>query len=477
MSCKTILVWFRKDLRIHDNEILAEAVRKGDRIVPVYCFDPRQFEMTSFQTRKTGLIRTRFLLESIADLRDSFKRAGGDLIIKFGKPEIILPELVTKYQVNEVYHHREVASEETRVSADVENALWKLKINLKHFIGHTLYHKEDLPFPINSIPDVFTSFRKKVERDGSVRSCHETPANMNFPENLESSALPDLSDFGFDEPEPADERSVMKFYGGETEALKRMQDYFWETNAIQSYKQTRNGLLGSDYSSKFSAWIALGCLSPREVYWEIKKYDQIHGSGDSSYSLYLELLWRDYFRFMFKKYGNKFFQKIGFKGVAPEESENQQELFELWKNAETGIPFIDANMKELNTTGFMSNRGRQNVASFLVKDLKVNWMWGASYFEEKLIDYCPANNWGNWAYIAGVGNDPREYRYFNVLKQAMEYDPQGEYVRLWIPELSKVPGAGVHQPWNLSQTERSEYQLLNYLTAPPYTPELVLMKK
>jgi len=477
MSGKTILVWFRKDLRIHDNEILAEAVRKGDRIVPVYCFDPRQFEMTSFQTMKTGLIRTRFLLESVADLRDSFKKVGGDLIIKFGKPEIILPELVAKYQVNEVYHHREVASEETRVSADVENALWKLKINLKHFIGHTLYHKEDLPFPINSIPDVFTSFRKKVERDGSVRPCHETPGNMNFPENLESSKLPELSDFGFVEHEPADDRSVMKFYGGETEALKRMQDYFWGTNAVQNYKQTRNGLLGSDYSSKFSAWIALGSLSPREVYWEIKKYDQVHGSGDSSYSLYLELLWRDYFRFMFKKYGNKFFQKIGFKGVAPEESENQQELFELWKNAETGIPFIDANMKELNATGFMSNRGRQNVASFLVKDLKVNWMWGASYFEEKLIDYCPANNWGNWAYIAGVGNDPREYRYFNVLKQAIEYDPQGEYVRLWIPELSKVPGPGVHQPWNLSQAERSEYQLLNYLTAPPYTPELVLMKK
>ena len=131
MSGKTILVWFRKDLRIHDNEILTEAVRKGDSIIPVYCFDPRQFEMTSFQIRKTGLIRTRFLLESVADLRDSFKKAGGDLIIKIGKPEIILPELVSKYQVNEVYHHREVASEETRISADVENALWKQKINLK----------------------------------------------------------------------------------------------------------------------------------------------------------------------------------------------------------------------------------------------------------------------------------------------------------------------------------------------------------
>ena len=477
MSDKTILVWFRKDLRIHDNEILIEAIRKGDRIIPVYCFDPRQFEITNFQTRKTGLIRTRFLLESVANLRKFFNDAGGDLLIKLGQPEVILPELVAKYRVNEVYHHREVASEETIVSAAVESALWKLKINLKHFIGHTLYHKEDLPFPINNIPDIFTSFRKKVERDGSVRPCHETPVTMSFPDNLEASVLPSLNALGFDENEPVDSRSVMQFEGGETEALQRMQDYFWGTNAVQSYKQTRNGLLGSDYSSKFSAWIALGCLSPREIYWEIKKYEQVHGSGDSTYSLYLELLWRDYFRFMLKKHGNKFFQKTGLKGLAPEECENQVEMFNLWKNGETGIPFIDANMRELNKTGFMSNRGRQNVASFLVKDLKVNWMWGAAYFEEKLIDYCPANNWGNWAYIAGVGNDPKEFRYFNVLKQAMDYDPNGDYVRVWIPELGKIPGSCVHQPWNLSAAEQSDYQLINYLKAPPYTPELMPLKK
>ena len=476
MSGKTILVWFRKDLRIHDNEILSEAVRKADKIVPVYCFDPRQFEMTSFQTRKTGLIRTQFLLESVADLQKSFQEAGGDLIIRIGKPEIIIPELVLKYQANEVYHHREVASEETRVSADVENALWKLKINLKHFIGHTLYHKEDLPFPINSIPDIFTSFRKKIERDSAVRPCHTSPTAMRFPDNLQSDSLPKLSEFGWNDQEIYDERSVMKFSGGETEAMHRMQDYFWGTEAIKSYKQTRNGLIGADYSSKFSSWIALGCLSPREVYWEIKKYEKENGACDSTYCLFLELLWRDYFRFMFKKYGNKFFQKIGFKGLAPEEGENQQELFELWKNAETGIPFIDANMRELNATGFMSNRGRQNVASFLVKDLKVNWMWGASYFEEKLIDYCPANNWGNWAYVAGVGNDPKEYRYFNVLKQAMEYDPDGEYVRTWIPEIAALAGSEIHQPWQLSKSKQSEYQLKNYINAPIYTPDLSIGK-
>jgi len=476
MSGKTILVWFRKDLRIHDNEILTEAVRRGDRIIPVYCFDPRQFELTPFNSYKTGLIRARFLLESVSDLRRSFQDAGGDLIIRVGKPESILPDLVSKYKVHEVYHHREVASEETGISTLVENALWKLKINLKHFIGHTLYHKEDLPFPINNIPDVFTSFRKKVERDSSVRSCFEAPGTMKFPENIDPGELPNLSEFGFEDTEVFDERSVMKFKGGETEALKRLQDYFWTSNAVKTYKQTRNGLIGADYSSKFSAWIAMGCLSPREVYWEIKKYEQVHGTGDSTYSLYLELLWRDYFRYMFKKYGNKFFQKAGFKGIAPEEGENQQKFFDLWKNAETGIPFIDANMRELNSTGFMSNRGRQNVASFLVKDLKVNWMWGAAYFEEKLIDYCPANNWGNWAYIAGVGNDPREYRHFNILKQAMEYDPQGEYIRLWIPELAAISATQIHQPWKLSKIERAESQLKSYMESPAYAPEPVAVK-
>ena len=128
-----------------------------------------------------------------------------------------------------------------------------MKINLKHFIGHTLYHKEELPFPINAIPDVFTNFRKKVERDSSVRSRFEAPGAMRFPENMDVGELPQLSEFGFADTEFFDDRSVMKFKGGETEALKRLQDYFWNTNSIKTYKQTRNGLVGADYSSKFSA--------------------------------------------------------------------------------------------------------------------------------------------------------------------------------------------------------------------------------
>ena len=428
---KLILVWFRNDLRIHDNEVLLEATRKGDAIVPVYCFDPRHYGPTSYGTRKTGPIRAQFIVESVADLKRNLQALGGNLITLMGKPEELIPQLAVQYGVNEVYHHREVATEEIDVSERVETALWKHKINLKHFIGHTLYHKEHLPFPIKDIPDVFTNFRKKVEKESTVRPCFSEPSSICIPENLLVDNLPSLSDLGYDGQSSLDSRAVLQFKGGESEGLKRMQEYFWEQDLLKTYKVTRNGLLGANYSSKFSAWIALGCLSPRKVYWEIKKYEKERVANDSTYWLIFELLWRDYFRFMFKKYDNKFFLKAGFKGQAPSEAPNQQELFERWKKGETGVPFIDANMRELHATGFMSNRGRQNVASYLVKELKVNWTWGAAYFEEQLIDYCPANNWGNWAYIAGVGNDPREDRQFNTAKQAQMYDPAGKYVQLW----------------------------------------------
>ncbi|MBE7177437.1 MAG: DASH family cryptochrome [Mucilaginibacter polytrichastri] len=456
MAGKTILVWFRNDLRLHDNELLTEAIGKSAHVLPVYCFDPFYFRTLSSGIQKTGFFRARFLLESVADLRENLRKAGSDLLIAWGKPEEIIPQLAAKYQVNEVYHHREVASEETRISARVEEALWKMRINLKHFIGHTMYHKEDLPFPIKDIPDVFTTFRKKVERDTSVRPSLPAPEHIPSPEITEPGDIPSLSDLGISE-EHTDERAVLCFKGGETEGLKRLNAYLWNGDHLREYKQTRNGLLGADYSTKLSPWLSLGCVSPRFVYDEVKRYERERVANDSTYWLIFELLWRDYFRFMFKKHGNQFFQPAGFHGSAPDTDAHQDERFDAWKNARTGIPFIDANMRELNTTGYMSNRGRQNVASYLVKDLKVSWIRGAAWFEEKLIDYNPASNWGNWAYVAGVGNDPRENRYFNIIKQAREYDPKGAYVKHWLPELAELPVQFVHEPYLLPEEEQLKY--------------------
>jgi len=426
MSERTILVWFRNDLRIHDNEILLEATRKADKILPVYCFDPFYFNTNINGAFKTGNFRARFLLESVADLREHLRSLGGDLIIRIGNPADILPQLAQEYQVSEVYHHREVAFEETGISEQVEAALWKNRLNLKHFIGHTLYHKEDLPFPIKDIPDSFAVFRKKVERDSSVRPVTESPAHLNIPEIKDAGGLPYLSDLGLDVPFD-DPRANTHFTGGESSALHALQIYFDKTIPLGTKAARNNPQIIAEHSSKLSPWLALGCLSPRQVYWEVMRNE-----GNSGSQLILELLWRDYFRFMFKKHGQKFFKPEGFKNEAPETAINQDMLFTQWKQGTTGIPYIDAVMHELNATGYINNYNRQVVAGYLIRDLKVDWTRGAAYFEEKLIDYSPASNWGNWAFVAGVGNDPRDNRNF-IQRQAAELETSSAFINTWLP--------------------------------------------
>jgi deoxyribodipyrimidine photo-lyase len=437
MSERTILVWFRNDLRIRDNEILLEAVRKADKVLPVYCFDPYYFKKNASGNSKTGNVRTRFLLESIADLRKNLQLLGGNLIVRIGNPAEIIPQLAEEYRVNEVYHHREVAYEETAISEQVEAALWKMKLNLKHFIGHTLYHKEDLPFPIKDIPDSFAVFKKKVERDSDVRPCIGTPDAIHTPEITDAGELPSLQSLGLDEVFD-DVRGNIMFVGGETAALLQLEQVFSVGFQQSNGKPNRNQSAAGP-SSKLSPWIALGCVSLRQVYWEIHKHQH---SAPANYfnALVLDLLWRDYFRFMFKKHGQKFI-------AAKNEDEqsvttgSEEELFESWKNGETGVPLVDAIMHELNATGFINNYGRQIVAVFLVNDLKVDWIKGAAYFEEKLIDYSPASNWGNWAFIAGV-NDARESKYAIVTKPAIEFELRSDYIDTWLPIVKNVDYQG-----------------------------------
>lgn len=217
-------------------------------------------------------------------------------------------------------------------------------------------------------------------------------------------------------------------------------------------------MLGADYSSKFSPWLANGCLSPRYIYEEVQKYEEKRIKNNSTYWLIFELLWRDYFRFISAKHGNKIFYQSGLQGVDIPWKEDQ-ERFKLWQEGNTGYPLVDGNMRELAATGFMSNRGRQNVASFLTKNLGINWIMGAEWFESLLIDYDVCSNYGNWNYTAGVGNDARGFRYFNIPKQSKDYDPKGEYIKHWLPELKMIPGQKIHEPWKLSQEEQKRYNV------------------
>ncbi|GAC1304226.1 MAG: DASH family cryptochrome [Mucilaginibacter sp.] len=427
MSEKTILVWFRNDLRIHDNEILFEAMRKADKVLPVYCFDQFYFEKNTSGNPKTGNLRARFLVESVANLRKNLRGIGGELIIRIGNPGEILPQLAEQYQVNEVYHHREVAHEETEISEQVEAALWKIKLNLKHFIGHTLYHKEDLPFPIKDIPDSFAVFKKKVERDSTVRPYTGTPESIFTPEITDAGELPSLLQLDLNEPVD-DPRSAARFTGGEDAALEQLSSCFTNTGQHGTSKNGRSAA-GAEYRSMLSPWLAMGCVSMRKVYWEVIAHQPPCGN-----LLILDLLWRDYFRFMFKKHGQKFIAAKETSAMSPKLAANQEELFESWKSGDIGVPLVDAIMHELNATGYINNNKRQVVAGYLIHELKVDWTKGAAYFEEKLIDYSPASNWGNWAFIAGI-NDARESRYQIAGKQSVEMESKSEFIDTWLPGL------------------------------------------
>ncbi len=424
------IVWFKTDLRLHDNETLVKAIAQSDEIIPVYCFDETQFEITEYGFKKTGSFRAQFLLESVANLDKNLRELGSGLIILKGKPEVEIPKIAQEYKAYKVFAKREVAHEEKQTEAVVQAELFKLRCEFETLSTSTLYHAEDLPFSIKDIPNVFTNFRKKTEKDAIIRSVFEKPSIINSP-IIPEIKLPTLNDLALNEI-VIDSRAVLQFKGGETEALQRLQHYFFETKSISIYKETRNGMTGADYSSKFSAWLALGCLSPREIYFELKKYETQYEANESTYWLVFELLWRDYFRFMMKKYHAKFFQLAGIQNKGIVVNKHNIKILQSWIDGETGVGFVDANMIELRLSGFMSNRGRQNVASYLCNDLKLDWRYGAAYFEQQLIDYDVCSNWGNWAYLAGVGNDPRGNRYFNIEKQAQDYDKNQEYRNLWL---------------------------------------------
>ncbi|WOD38363.1 DASH family cryptochrome [Nodosilinea sp. E11] len=449
------LVWFRNDLRLHDHQPLDEALRVGQPILPLYCFDPRQFGQTNFGFPKTGAYRAQFLLESVADLRRSLRARGSDLVVRVGQPEAIIPDLVKAHKVEAVYWHEEVTTEERRVEQAVEAKLATMGCKATVYWGSTLYHPDNLPFGIDRLPEVFTQFRKQVEQRSTVDRALPTPAQLPPLPTVDPGTLPTLTDLGLAIPSP-DSRAVLAFAGGETAGLARLKHYVWEADCLKTYKQTRNGMVGADYSSKLSAWLALGCLSPRQVYETVQTYEAERIRNDSTYWLIFELLWRDYFRFICDKHGDRVFYPSGLRGLLIDWQQDWAR-FDAWRNGATGFPLVDANMRELAHSGFMSNRGRQNVASFLTKNLGIDWRMGAEWFESLLIDYDPCSNYGNWNYTAGVGNDARGFRYFNIPKQSKDYDPNGLYVKHWLPELREIPAAKVHAPWKLQPVEQKRF--------------------
>ena len=420
------LVWFRNDLRVDDHNGLKLALNNSNKVVGFYCFNPKLFSKNKLGFKKTDVFRTKFLIETVDNLKENLKKNNISLIIKIGDPVEELSNVITQHNIYNIYLQKEWTKEEYD-----EEAL--LKSKLTNVLFHStydqfLYHPDDVDNQF--ISDIFTNFRKYCEKKIDVRNLTLNSYKLNS-ENLlnENYEVPSLNQLGFDDF-ILDNRSAFNFSGGSESAKKRLNQYLWKSRKINYYKKTRNGLIGLDYSSKFSPWLANGSISPREIYWEIKEYEKDILKNQSTYWLVFELIWRDYFKYISLKYGSKIF-KIG--GILEKDYEwsDDVRIFKEWTEGRTVEPFVNANMIELNSTGWMSNRGRQNVASFLAKGLKIDWRWGARYFESKLIDYDVHSNYGNWMYVSGVGNDPRD-RKFSIKFQAERYDPLNKFQNMWL---------------------------------------------
>jgi deoxyribodipyrimidine photo-lyase len=434
--------WFRNDLRIHDNQTLVAAA-KADSLICIYVIDEAWFNQTRFGNTRIGFHKLKFLLEGLENLNQKLQSLGNKLIVKVGNPVEEVKNTCLATEATHLFYAKQMgfyeSKEEEKLKAELTN------LTQKKYLGQTLFHVNNLPFKHNKIPEVFTEFRKKVEKYSEVNKLFESPKKLPPSSFVEEITLPKIEDFNIQNLSSENYGGLI-FKGGEDAALERLKHYFWQTEKLKIYKSTRNGLLGMDYSSKFSPWLAWGFISPRKIYWEIKKFEAEIEKNVSTYWLIFELLWRDFFAFTIQMHGKTPFLKDGINQIKKHWGFDPVK-FEKWKNGKTGIPFVDANMRELNATGFMSNRGRQNVASFLVHDLKLDWRAGAEYFEQQLIDYDVCSNWGNWNYVAGIGNDPRENRWFNVVFQSNRYDAKAEYIKTWLPQLQNLPVEFAKKPW------------------------------
>ncbi len=424
----TGLVWFRNNLRVRDNNSLKMAVENHKKVIAVYFFDPKYFNKDDFGFQKTAKFRAKFLIETITDLKQNLAHNNISLLTYFEAPENKISTLVDDYSINTIYTQKEWTKEEI----DTNKLIKKTLSNDVKFIDdydQFLYHPETVSINFSKIPDVFTVFRKKLEKYVFIQeeSKFSKLSVNNIIEN--NTKIPTLKDLGFDEFTITN-KTAFPFKGGETEALNRLEYYLFESKKVSFYKKTRNGLVGKDYSTKFSPWLANGSLSAKTIYHQVKKYETEFGKNQSTYWVIFELIWRDYFKYISLKHASKIFK---IEGILDKKYEWKSDMksVQKWINGETKDDFVNANMIELKQTGWMSNRGRQNVASYFAKELLLDWRIGAAYFESVLLDYDVHSNYGNWMYVAGVGNDPRD-RKFNTQLQAERYDSNHKFRNIWL---------------------------------------------
>lgn len=416
------LYWLTNDLRLNDNPAL-ELASQSDSLLLAYCVNPLWFSPYRYHLSSMGTHRWNFLQECLSDLNRSLIQQGQSLVVLFEKPELVLVKLINQHKIDRLVCSRQFGFDEVQALKKICAACPELTI--EQIDSYTLFDEGDIPFELEEIPDTYSKFRRKTEKL-AVRQplTTATPLPASFYRENRSLERPSWI--------PAPLSTACEFEGGEQAALSHIRKYF-NSDLPLNYKRVRNALDGWDNSSKMSPWLNSGSLSVRALVKALRDYEESNEANESTYWLFIELLWREYFNWLALKLGSSLFSFKGSAKTAPLTA-LYPERFQKWCYGNTPYPLVNACMQQLLRTGYLSNRGRQIAASCLVNELGVDWRHGAAWFEQLLVDYDVAVNWGNWQYIAGVGADPRGGRHFNLEKQTELFDADSRYRNRWIEQ-------------------------------------------
>ncbi|MDG1473474.1 MAG: DASH family cryptochrome [Porticoccaceae bacterium] len=415
---KTGIILFRNDLRLSDNATLTAACAEVDRLICIYCREPVSASSALHGPQKLSDHRERFLFESLTALDQELKGFGQHLLV-VNRPMVdTIAELITQYDVTHVYSSVNAGWFENHQWSVLRSRYSSITFHQQH--THTLFDPHELPFEIEDLPSSFSKFRRVVEKNIRVSPITDNvtkmpPSPIANREHYQASLY--------------DKLTTPLFIGGEKAGRHHVETYF-DSDLPSTYKNTRNGLEGMDYSTKFSPWLSNGSLSAKTIVSKLIEYETLKVANESTYWIYFELLWREYFQWYAHHHGNTVFR---FKGLRPKipNTSFYAERYQKWCQGNTPFALVNAFMKQLVATGYMSNRGRQLVASCFVHELNLDWRYGARFMEQHLIDFDVASNWANWQYLAGVGADPRGHRQFDLKKQAAMHDSKGEFTSKW----------------------------------------------
>jgi len=429
----TALVWFRRDLRVHDHPALAAAVAGHDRVVPLFVLDERLLH-----GRFESGPRTAFMLGSLRALDAELRGRGGALCVRSGRPEQVVAQLAAQVGAAAVHWTSDVSAFARRRDGAVAAALRDAGVQARPHGGN---YCADVSLPRSRAGRpiiVFTPFWKAWERL-ERRAVLDAPGRVPLPDGLDAGALPDGPRLQDELPAPFCEPG---------EAAARAALDAWLDGPVGRYADRHDDLSGG--TSGLSPHLRWGSLSAREV----EERARSHG-GEGAGAFVRQLAWRDFYAHVLLLHPDN--ARLEFQERYRDlEWDDDDELFAAWREGRTGYPLVDAGMRQLAASGWMHNRARMVAGSFLTKTLHLDWRRGEWWFERMLLDGEPAQNNGNWQWIASTGVDPAPYfrRMFNPVLQQQRFDPRGVYVRRWVPELADVPDAHLAEPWAMSAEQQ-----------------------